>query len=92
MEPNIVTEKRYTYITNFFEICNSTNQIYPRVVSFLLSQLGTEGSLTGDGKLRLKGRFEEKTVRDIFKLYFEHVDDPEMEKAFLAGEKYVVKK
>ena len=54
---------------NFVDHCNRMNRDYKHVLSFVLSELGTEGSLDGKNQLIIKGRYVNKKLESILKKY-----------------------
>ncbi len=58
-----------TLFANFMDICKAMHRNSEHFLSFLLAELGTEGSLDGNQRLLLKGRFQVKSVENIMKRY-----------------------
>eukprot|EP00929_Paragymnodinium_shiwhaense_P072690 TRINITY_DN368_c0_g2_i2.p1 TRINITY_DN368_c0_g2~~TRINITY_DN368_c0_g2_i2.p1 ORF type:complete len:209 (-),score=56.56 TRINITY_DN368_c0_g2_i2:233-859(-) len=54
---------------NFSEICNMMNRSPEHVQGFVLAEFGTEGSLSGDGGLVLKGRYMPKHAESLIRKY-----------------------
>ena len=54
---------------NFVDHCNKMNREYKHVLSFVLSELGTDGSLDGKNQLIIKGRYTNKKLESILKKY-----------------------
>lgn len=54
---------------NFSSNCKSINRPTEHVLDFFLTELGTEGSLTGDNKLTIKGRFQSKQLENVLRKY-----------------------
>ncbi|EZG44924.1 eukaryotic translation initiation factor 2 subunit beta [Gregarina niphandrodes] len=55
--------------TNFQELCDTMKRSYDHVCQFVLSELGTEGSISGDGQLVLKGRYGTKHIESLLRKY-----------------------
>ena len=60
---------RKTIIMNFVEICSTMHREPEHCLSYLLAELGTSGSLDGQQRLVLKGRFQPKGVENIIRRY-----------------------
>lgn len=60
---------RKTIFINFTDICNTMQRQAEYVLSFLLAELGTQGSIDGQQRLVLKGRFTPKGVENIIRRY-----------------------
>lgn len=56
-------------LTNFQQICTAVHRTSEHVLSFLLAELGTNGSLDGSGRLVIKGRFPPKAIEVIVRRY-----------------------
>ena len=54
---------------NFVDHCNKMNREYKHVLSFVLSELGTDGSFDGKNQLIIKGRYTDKKLASILKKY-----------------------
>ena len=54
---------------NFNETCVSLNREREHFLNFILTELGTEGSIGGDYQLNLKGRYNNKHVESLLKKY-----------------------
>eukprot|EP01121_Diplochlamys_sp_Union-15-3_P015944 TRINITY_DN5341_c0_g2_i1.p1 TRINITY_DN5341_c0_g2~~TRINITY_DN5341_c0_g2_i1.p1 ORF type:complete len:233 (+),score=49.85 TRINITY_DN5341_c0_g2_i1:38-736(+) len=55
---------------NFVKNCKSLNRLPDHVMSFVLVELGTTGSLSGDGEqLIMKGRFRPQNLENLIKKY-----------------------
>ena len=54
---------------NFVDHCNKMNRDYKHVLSFVLSELGTDGSLDGKNQLIIKGKYTSKKLESILKKY-----------------------
>lgn len=55
--------------TNFKEICGIMGRSPDHVLAFVLAELGTEGSIGGDGQLTLKGKFGTKHIESLLRRY-----------------------
>eukprot|EP01055_Gregarina_sp_Pseudo9_P002380 Gregarina_sp_Pseudo_9__2379@NODE_2684_length_911_cov_73_149083_g2461_i0_p1_GENE_NODE_2684_length_911_cov_73_149083_g2461_i0NODE_2684_length_911_cov_73_149083_g2461_i0_p1_ORF_typecomplete_len233_score17_15eIF5_eIF2B/PF01873_17/4_4e03eIF5_eIF2B/PF01873_17/1_6e35Lar_restr_allev/PF14354_6/0_055Elf1/PF05129_13/5_2e02Elf1/PF05129_13/0_45_NODE_2684_length_911_cov_73_149083_g2461_i083781 len=55
--------------TNFKEICNIMQRSQEHVCQFVLAELGTEGSIAGEGQLVLKGRYGTKHIESLLRKY-----------------------
>lgn len=55
--------------TNFYDICNVMQRSPEHVLQFVLAELGTEGSIGGDGQLTLKGKFGPKHIECLLRKY-----------------------
>lgn len=63
-----VGSKKVAWI-NFQEICQIMQRGQDHVFQFVLAELGTEGSIAGDGQLVLKGKFSPKHVESLLRKY-----------------------
>ena len=54
---------------NFNDTCSSLNREREHFLNFILTELGTEGSIGGDFQLYLKGRYNNKHVESLLKKY-----------------------
>jgi translation initiation factor 2 subunit 2 len=63
-----VGSKKVAWV-NFTEIVQMMNRSTEHVMGFVLAEFGTEGSLTGEGALVLKGRFLPKHMESLLKKY-----------------------
>lgn len=55
--------------SNFVSNCKSINRPIEHVLEFVLTELGTEGSLTSENKLTIKGRFQSKNLENVLRKY-----------------------
>jgi translation initiation factor 2 subunit 2 len=55
--------------TNFMSNCKSINRKPEHVLAFVLTELGATGSIGGDNKLIIKGRFQSKQLENVLKKY-----------------------
>lgn len=49
--------------------CFSVNRKPDHVLAFVLAELGTTGSIGGDNKLIIKGRFQSKQLENVLRKY-----------------------
>jgi translation initiation factor 2 subunit 2 len=63
-----VGTKRIAWV-NFMANCKSINRKPDHVLEFVLTELGTSGSTTGDNKLIIKGRFQSKQLENVLRKY-----------------------
>jgi len=54
---------------NFVEICKLMHRTPDHVLSYLLAELGTSGTLDGSDVLVLKGRFQQKQMESVLRRY-----------------------
>jgi len=54
---------------NFVEICKMMHRQPDHVLGFLLTELGTSGTLDGSNSLILKGRFQQKQMESVLRRY-----------------------
>eukprot|EP00389_Voromonas_pontica_P010194 GDKH01015501.1.p2 GENE.GDKH01015501.1~~GDKH01015501.1.p2 ORF type:complete len:226 (-),score=57.34 GDKH01015501.1:103-780(-) len=55
--------------SNFMEICKLLNRPHEHVLQFVLSELGTEGAISGENHLILKGKIDTKGVESLLRKY-----------------------
>ncbi|EPS70623.1 hypothetical protein M569_04136, partial [Genlisea aurea] len=68
--PQVLREgTKKTVFTNFMDLCRSMHRQPEHVMSFLLAELGTNGSLDGQQRLVVKGRFAPKNFEGILRRY-----------------------
>jgi translation initiation factor 2 subunit 2 len=60
---------RKTMWANFAQICQLMHRQPEHVMSFLLAELGQEGSIDGSSRLVIKGRYQQKQVESLLKKY-----------------------
>jgi len=60
---------RKTMWTNFAQICSLMHRQPEHVMSFLLAELGTDGSIDGNQRLVIKGRYQPKQAESLLKKY-----------------------
>ena len=58
-----------TVCTNFMQLCKDINRQPEHVQQFLLAELGTSGSLDGQSRLTVKGRFQPKNFEGVLRRY-----------------------
>ncbi|KAI3833907.1 hypothetical protein MKW92_042991 [Papaver armeniacum] len=58
-----------TALVNFMDICKKMHREPEHVMNFLLTQMGTTGSLDGQQKLVVKGRFTPNIFDEFLKRY-----------------------
>nr|BAN66020.1 eukaryotic translation initiation factor 2, beta, putative [Babesia bovis] len=63
-----VGSKKVAWI-NFKELCNIMGRTMDHVHQFVLAELGTEGSIAGDGQLVLKGKYGPKNIESLLRKY-----------------------
>lgn len=68
--PQVAREgTKKTVFTNFMEICRSINRPNEHLQAFILAELGTSGSLDGQQRLIMKGRFLPKAFEGCLRRY-----------------------
>lgn len=68
--PQVAREgTKKTVFTNFMDLCKAMNRNNEHVSAFLLSELGTSGSLDGQQRLVVKGRFLPKSFETVLRRY-----------------------
>lgn len=63
-----VGSKKVAWI-NFKDICGIMHRPSEHVLQFVLAELGTEGSIAGDGQLVLKGKYGPKHIEALLRKY-----------------------
>jgi translation initiation factor 2 subunit 2 len=58
-----------TIFVNFADICNRLKRSPENVIQFLYAELGTTGSVDGNSRLIIKGRFQQKQIQNILRRY-----------------------
>merc|ERR1711939_883240 len=58
-----------TIFANIAEICKRMKRTDEHVTQFLFSELGTSGSVAGQGQLVIKGRFQQKQLENVLRRY-----------------------
>ncbi|XP_028780851.1 eukaryotic translation initiation factor 2 subunit beta [Neltuma alba] len=68
--PQVLREgTKKTVFVNFMDICKTMHRQPDHVMAFLLAELGTSGSLDGQQRLVVKGRFAPKNFEGILRRY-----------------------
>ncbi|CAN1255399.1 Eukaryotic translation initiation factor 2 subunit beta [Linum perenne] len=68
--PQVLREgTKKTVFANFMDLCKSMHRQPDHVMAFLLAELGTSGSLDGQQRLVVKGRFAPKNFEGILRRY-----------------------
>merc|ERR1719231_614989 len=63
---------------NFQEICEMMKRSTDHVIQFVLAEFGTEGSMTPEGQLILKGRYQPKHAESLLRKYIKEFVTCEM--------------
>jgi len=58
-----------TSFANFLEICKSLHRQPKHMQAFLLTELGTSGSVDANNQLIIKGRFQQKQIESVLRKY-----------------------
>ncbi|EGW14592.1 Eukaryotic translation initiation factor 2 subunit 2 [Cricetulus griseus] len=58
-----------TSFVNFTDICKLLHRQPKHLLTFLLAELGTSGSIDGNNQLVIKGRFQQKQIENILRRY-----------------------
>lgn len=58
-----------TMFGNLTDICRRMHRQPEHVIAFLYTELGTTGSLDGNQRLLMKGRFTQKQMENVLKKY-----------------------
>jgi len=73
MKPPVVVKDgtKRVVLVNFQEVCTSMNRTAEHLLSFMLAELGTSGSLDGQGRVTFKyaGRQAQKHMESVIKQY-----------------------
>lgn len=68
--PQVLREgTKKTVFVNFMDLCKTMHRSPDHVMAFLLAELGTSGSLDGQQRLVVKGRFAPKNFEGILRRY-----------------------
>jgi len=68
--PQVAREgTKKTVFTNFMDLCKAMNRQQEHVSMYLLAELGTSGSLDGQQRLVVKGRFLPKSFETVLRRY-----------------------
>lgn len=72
--PQVAREgTKKTVFTNFMDMCKAMNRQQEHVSQYLLAELGTSGSLDGQQRLVIKGRFQPKSFETVLRRYVNEV-------------------
>ncbi|KAK9768544.1 translation initiation factor eIF-2 beta subunit [Basidiobolus ranarum] len=58
-----------TSFTNITDICKRMHRQPEHLIQFLFAELGTSGSVDGQGSLIIKGRFQQKQIENVLRRY-----------------------
>ncbi|XP_014275187.1 eukaryotic translation initiation factor 2 subunit 2 [Halyomorpha halys] len=58
-----------TSFANFADICRTLHRVPKHLLDFLLSELGTSGSVDINNQLIIKGRFQQKQIENVLRRY-----------------------
>lgn len=58
-----------TSFVNFTEICRLLHRQPKHLMTFLMAELGTSGSIDGTNQLVIKGRFQQKQIENVLRRY-----------------------
>jgi len=68
--PQVLREgTKKTVFVNFMDLCKTMHRQPEHVMTFLLAEMGTSGSLDGQQRLVIKGRFAPKNFEGILRRY-----------------------
>ncbi|XP_043701410.1 eukaryotic translation initiation factor 2 subunit beta-like [Telopea speciosissima] len=68
--PQVLREgTKKTVFVNFMDLCKTMHRQHEHVMNFLLAEMGTSGSLDGQQRLVIKGRFAPKNFEGILRRY-----------------------
>ncbi|MEW5300518.1 MAG: hypothetical protein WDW36_003447 [Sanguina aurantia] len=68
--PQVAREgTKKTAFTNFIDLCKAMNRQNEHVCAYLMAELGTSGSLDGQSRLIVKGRFLPKSFETVLRRY-----------------------
>eukprot|EP00727_Mastigamoeba_balamuthi_P014511 m51a1_g9685 hypothetical protein (290) ;mRNA; f:1306439-1307675 len=67
--PQIGREGKKTIWFNFADMCRLMNRKLDHVMQFAFAELGTNGSLDGNNRLVIRGRFQHKHIETIVRKY-----------------------
>lgn len=68
--PQVLREgNKKTIFANLLEICRKMKRQPEHVIQFLFAELGTSGSVDGNGRLVIKGRFQPKQLENVLRRY-----------------------
>jgi translation initiation factor 2 subunit 2 len=71
MKPPVVYREgtKRTVWVNFPEICQIMGRLPEHVLAFVLAEVGSTGSIDGNGRLVIKGKFQPKHIENILRRY-----------------------
>lgn len=70
VQPEIVREgSKKTAFINVVEIAKRMNRPLEHLISYLYAELATEGSIDGDQRLIIKGRFQQNQIENVLRRY-----------------------
>lgn len=58
-----------TVFANLVDICKRMHRQPDHVIQYLFAELGTSGSIDGNQRLVIKGRFQQKQIENVLKRY-----------------------
>ncbi|KZT26108.1 eukaryotic translation initiation factor 2 beta [Neolentinus lepideus HHB14362 ss-1] len=68
--PSLAREgNKKTIFTNITDICRRMHRQPEHVIQYLFSEMGTTGSVDGQGRLVIKGRFQQKQLENVLRRY-----------------------
>jgi translation initiation factor 2 subunit 2 len=68
--PSIHREgNKKSIFANVTDICKRMHRQPEHVIQFLFAEMGTTGSVDGEGRLVIKGRFQQKQVENVLRRY-----------------------
>ena len=70
MPPQVAREgTKKTTFSNLMDICRRMHRQPEHVLQFLYSELGTTGSIDGQQRLIMKGRYTQKQIENVLRKY-----------------------
>lgn len=70
MPPQVAREgTKKTMFSNLSDICRRMHRHPEHMIQFLYSELGTQGSVDGNGRLIMKGRYTQKQIESVLRKY-----------------------
>ncbi|KAI9631743.1 putative translation initiation factor [Dioszegia hungarica] len=68
--PQVAREgTKKTMFSNLSDICRRMHRHPEHMIQFLYSELGTQGSVDGNGRLIMKGRYTQKQIESVLRKY-----------------------
>lgn len=68
--PQVAREgTKKTMFANITDICRRMHRQPEHVIQFLYAELGTQGSVDGNQRLIMKGRFTQKQIENVLRKY-----------------------